>query len=134
MKDLSDGPFLDEFADPFVFGSETKLFSVHEFPVLSPAGREHFVRLLQRQAKRLFDNHVFAGFRRRDRMLGMQRVRSDDVHDVDVLVAAQVHVHAGGHERLRFVAVADEAHERDLGGGHANAFVALDGAPELRHL
>ena len=48
------------------------------------------VALGGREAHRLFDEHVLAGFQRRDRRFGMQIRRQADIDEVDRLVGQQI--------------------------------------------
>ena len=50
------------------------------------AGIDHRLTAFRRHLHRLFAEHVLAGARRLDRMLGVQGVRCDDIDDVDVRV------------------------------------------------
>ena len=90
LKDFADGPFVDQLADALVFRRETEFLGIHQFPVRRAARRDHIIRLLQVQGKRLFDDDMLASPRRGQHSAVVQKVRQANV----------CHIAAGFSNRL----------------------------------
>ena len=82
VVDRSDGAFADELANAFVFRREAQFLGIHQLSVVHLARGDHRVGLFEREAQRLFKDHVFAGGGRRNRDARMKVIRQADVRDV----------------------------------------------------
>ena len=80
LKDFADGALVHESAHALVFRRKTEFLGIHQFSLRRFTGRDHFVRFLQVQRERLFNDDVFSGFGRRQYGAMMEKIGKANVH------------------------------------------------------
>ena len=79
MVEITQGSFMNQLTDPFIFRRKAELLSIHQFEPGLVTHLNHFIGLLQSHGKGLFDNDVLPMLGRRQYRLMMQEIREADI-------------------------------------------------------